>query len=148
MAKNYKEFDIKRSGFMDCVKVRIYKTPESMRRGYLAEWAKFTRRKNTEDLTTTMGFCFNVPLMVSDEAEGLFTPEVYAILFFNEKYLTTEIAIHECCHCTFTHEQDIERFVMDYSNREDISHEERFAYHIGWLAAEVLQLLKKERYLR
>jgi hypothetical protein len=39
MTKNYKEYDIKRPGFTDGIKVRIYKTPESMRRGYLAEWA-------------------------------------------------------------------------------------------------------------
>jgi hypothetical protein len=148
VAKNYKEYDIKRPGFTDSIKVRVFKTPESMQKGYLTERAKFTRRKHTEDLTSTMGICFNVPPMVSDRAEGLFTPEVYAIIFFNEKFLTPEIVVHECCHSAFTHEQDIERFGMDYSDREDIAHEERFAYYLGWLAAEVLSLLRKEGYLR
>ncbi|MDR1615875.1 MAG: hypothetical protein LBR98_02550 [Syntrophomonadaceae bacterium] len=148
MAKYYKEYDIKRPGFTDGIKVRIYKTPESMRKGYLAEWAKYTRQKNTEDLSDTVGFCFDVPPMVSDRAEGLFVSELYAIIFLNEKFLTPEIAIHECVHATFTHEQDIERFEMDYSYRENKTHEERFCYYLGWLSAELLQLLKKEGFLR
>jgi hypothetical protein len=147
MAKNYKEYGITRPGFTDGIKVRVYKTPESMRKGYLAEWGKFTRKKNTEDLSDTMGFCFNAPAMVSDKAEGLFFSETYAIIFLNEKFLTPEIVIHECSHCAFSHEQCIERFGMDY-NVDTLEHEERFSYYVGWLASEMLQLLKKERYLR
>jgi hypothetical protein len=36
-AKNYKEFGINRPGFTDGIKVRVYKTPESMRKGYREE---------------------------------------------------------------------------------------------------------------
>jgi hypothetical protein len=147
MSKNYSEFEVKRSGFTDSIKVRVFKTPESMRRGYLAEYAKYIRHRNTDDLTTTMGFCFCVPPMVSDRAEGLFTPEAYAIIFLNEKFITPEIVIHECAHATFSHEKNIARFKMDY-HVDTIEHEERFCYYLGWLAAEVLHLLKKEGYLR
>jgi hypothetical protein len=149
MAKNYKEFDVQRPGFTDSIKIRIYKTPESMRKGYLAEFARYSKWKITDDLTTTMGFCFNVPPMVSSLAEGRFTGNIYAILFLNEKFLTPEIVIHECVHATFTHEQDIERFNMNYAGRkEDNAHEERFCYYSGWLAAEALQLLRKQGCLR
>jgi hypothetical protein len=148
MAKNYKEFDIKRPGFTDGIKIRIYKTPESMRKGYLKEQSKFTRSKNTEDLTDTMGLFFNIGYMVSDKIAGRFTGDVYGIMFLNEKFITHEIAIHESVHAAFTHEQNIERFRMDYSEDEAMIHEERFAYYLGWLSYTVLDLLKKEGYLR
>jgi hypothetical protein len=148
MVKNYKEFDIQRPEFTDRVKIRIYKTPESMRKGYLAERSKFTKRKTTMDLSTTMGLFFDIGYMVSDKIDGRFTGNVYGIMFLNEKFLTQEIAVHECVHTTFTHEKNIERFDMDYSEDWAMIHEERFCYHLGWLAAEVLQLLKKEGYLR
>jgi hypothetical protein len=149
MARNYKEFDLKRPGFTDSIKIRIYKTPESMQKGYQEEYAKYSKRKITDDLITTMGFCFNVPPMVSDLAEGLFTGEIYAILFLNEKFLTPEIAIHECVHAAFTHEQDIERFDMNYAGRKENNiHEERFCYYSGWMAAEALRILKEKGYLR
>jgi hypothetical protein len=148
MAKNYKEFEVIRPGFTDGIQIRIYKTPESMRKGYLEERARFIRRKETDDLSTTMGLCFNVPPIVSDIAEGLFTGEKYAIIFLNEKWITQEIIIHECVHCTFTHEHNIERFGMDYSEDEALIHEERFAYYLGWLSYTVFELLKKQGYLR
>jgi hypothetical protein len=148
MAKNYKEFDIQRPGFTDRVKIRIYKTPESMRKGYLGERAKFTRRKTTGDLTTTMGLFFNTGYMVSDKIDGRFTGDVCGIMFLNEKFLTPEIALHECVHATFTHEKNIERFDMDYAEDWAMIHEERFCYYLGWLAAEVLQLLRSQGYLR
>jgi hypothetical protein len=37
---------------------------------------------------------------------------------------------------------------MDYSDDKNLIHEERFCYFLGWLAAEVLQLLKKQGCLR
>jgi hypothetical protein len=86
--------------------------------------------------------------MLSDLVDCGFTGSIYAVIFLNEKFITPEVVIHEAAHVTFCHEQDIERFGMDYSDRENLAHEERFAYHIGWLAAELLQLLKKEGYLR
>jgi hypothetical protein len=95
-----------------------------------------------------MGLFFNIGYMVSDKIDGRFTGDLYGIMFLNEKFLTPDIVVHECVHATFTHEQNIERFDMDYSEDGDMTHEERFCYHLGWLAAEVLQLLKKQGYLR
>jgi hypothetical protein len=145
--KNYKEFDIKRPGFLDSVKVRVYKTPEAMRKGFVAEHVKFSKWDN-DDLKTTMGMFFYTRPMVSDKAEGLFTSNVVGIIFLNAKYLTKEIAIHECTHVAFSFEQFISRFDMDYSDDKNLIHEERFAYYLGWLSAELLELLKKQGYLR
>jgi hypothetical protein len=147
MTKNYKEYDIKRPGFTDGIKVRIYKTPESMRRGYLAEYAKFTRRKNTEDISDSVGMFFTIGYMVSDHIEGRYTGDMYGIMFLNEKFITPEIVIHECSHAVFSHEENIVRFRMDY-HVDTLEHEERFCYYLGWLSAELLQLLKKEGFLR
>jgi hypothetical protein len=147
MAKNYKEYDIRRPGFTDGIKVRVYKTPEAMRKGIIAEHVKFSKWDN-EDLSRTMGMFFYTRPLVSDKAEGLFTGNIFGTMFLNEKYLTTEIAIHECSHAAFSFEQFISRFNMDYSNDKHLVHEERFAYYLGWLSAEVLKLLKKERFLR
>jgi hypothetical protein len=69
-------------------------------------------------------------------------------MFLNKKNLTTEIAVHECCHAAFAFEQFISRFAMDYSDDKYLAHEERFCYYLGWLSDEVLKLLKKERFLR
>jgi hypothetical protein len=118
-----------------------------MREGYLAEWGKYNRQKNTEDISNSVGMCFATPTMLSDLIDCEFTGSIYAVIFLNEKFITPEVAIHEAAHATFRHEQGIERFGMDYSGGEDITHEERFCYHLGWLAAELLQLLKKEGYL-
>lgn len=150
MAKTYREYDIKRPGFTDGIKIRVYKTPESMRKGYLAEWSRFNgRKRNTEALSDSVGMFYSPCYMTSDLIEGRFTGDVCGIMFLNEKFITPEVIVHECVHVTFQHEQDIARFKMDYSNRGKTSeHEERFAYYLGWLAAEVLQLLKKERLLR
>jgi hypothetical protein len=148
MAKNYKEYSIKRPEFTDSIKIRIYKTPESMRKGYLEERAKYTREKYPGDLTGTMGLFFNIGYMVSDKIDGRFTGDVYGIMFLNEKFLTPEIAIHESVHATFTHEHNIERFGMDYSEDESLIHEERFAYYVGWLSYTVLDLLKKQGDIR
>jgi hypothetical protein len=148
MAKNYKAFDVIRPGFTDGIQIRIYKTPESMRKGYLDKRAKFTKSKNTEDLTATMGLFFNIGYMVSDKIRGEFTNNIYGIMFLNEKWITQEIVIHECVHCTFTHEHSIERFKMDYSEDEALIHEERFAYYMGWLSYTILDLLRKQGYLR
>jgi hypothetical protein len=147
VAKNYKEYDIKRPGFTDGIKVRIYKTPESMRKGIIAEHVKFSKWNN-EDLTDTMGMFFYTRPMVSDKTEGLFTGNIFGTMFLNEKYLTPEIAIHECCHAAFSFETFISRFNMDYSDDPSLVHEERFCYYLGWLAAELLQRLKKDGYLR
>jgi hypothetical protein len=54
MAKDYKEFEIKRPGFTDYLTVRVFKTPEAMRRGFLAEKARYTRQ-NDDDMSGTMG---------------------------------------------------------------------------------------------
>jgi hypothetical protein len=35
MAKNHREFEIKRPGFAEGIKARIFKAPETMRRGRL-----------------------------------------------------------------------------------------------------------------
>jgi hypothetical protein len=148
MAKSYKEYGIKRPGFTDGIKIRIYKTPETMRKGFLSERGRYTRSKYPGDLTETMGLFFNTGYMVSDKINGRFTGDVYGIMFLNEKFLTPEIAIHESVHATFTHEYNIERFEMDYSEKDDLAHEERFAYYMGWLSAEVLDLLKKQGYLQ
>jgi hypothetical protein len=148
MTKNYKEFDLKRPGFTDGIKIRVYKTPESMRKGYVEERGKFTKSKYLRDLTTTMGVFFNIGYMVSDAIDGRFTNDIYGIMFLNEKFLTREIVIHECCHCAFVHEHNIERFGMDYSKDESLEHEERFAYYLGWLADMALDLLKEKGYLR
>jgi hypothetical protein len=144
---NYREFDINRPGFTDGIKVRVYKTPESMRRGYLAERAKFTRKKNTEDISDSVGMFFTPGHMISDKIEGRFTGDVYGIMFLNEKFTTPEIVIHECSHAAFSLEENIVRFRLDF-NTDTLEQDERFAYYIGWLSAEVLQLLKKEGYLR
>jgi hypothetical protein len=148
MALKYNYYDIKRPGFTDGIKVRIYKTPESMKRGYLAEHYRLIKRQDTKVISDTVGLCFSTPRMISDLVDCDFSGSLYATIFLNEKYITTDIVIHEVGHATFTHEQDIERFGMDYSNREDLTHEERFCYHLGWLAAELLQRLKKDGYLR
>jgi hypothetical protein len=147
MTRNYKEYDVKRPGFTDSIKVRVYKTPESMRKGYLAERAMFTRKKNTEDISDAAGLFFTVGYMISDKIEGRYTGDVYGIMFLNEKFITPEIVIHECAHAAFSHEENIVRFKMDY-NADTLEHEERFSYYLGWLSAEVLQLLRKDGYLR
>jgi hypothetical protein len=148
-AKNYKEFGINRPGFTDGIKVRVYKTPESMRKGYLAERSKFDRRKNTEDISDSVGIFFTIGYMLSDHIEGRYTGDIYGIMFLNEKFITPEVVIHECTHAVFSHEEDIVRFKMDYHiGRLEINHEERFAYYMDWLSAEVLQLLQKAGYLR
>jgi hypothetical protein len=147
MAKNYKEFELKRPDFKDSIKIRMYKTPEAMRRGFLAEKARYTKQ-NDDDMSGTMGLFFDTPYMVSDTADGRFIGDMYGIMFLNEKVLTPEIVIHECIHTSFAHERNIERFDMNYSDDGPLIHEERFAYFCGWLAAEVMQLLKKQGYLR
>jgi hypothetical protein len=147
MSKTYKEYDIKRPGFADGIKVRIFKTPEGMRKGHLAERAKFTRRRNTKDFSDSVGLFFTPGYMVSDHIEGRYTGDIYGIMFLNEKFITPEIVVHECTHAAFSHEKNIARFKMDYDT-DTLEHEERFCYYLGWLAAEVLQLLKKEGYLR
>jgi hypothetical protein len=82
----------------------------------------------------------------------LMTCNNFCVIFLNEKEMTYNTIIHECIHAAFAHEKYIERFELDYSGEDDItfgaSHEERLAYYMGWLAAEVLQLLKKQGYLR
>jgi hypothetical protein len=149
MAKSYKEFDIRRPGFADGIKVRVYKTPASMRKGYREEWSRFNgRKRNTEDLFDAVGIFYSPCHMISDLIEGRFTGDVYGIMFLSEPFITPEVIIHECVHASMQHERDIERFGMDYSNRTDTTHEERFAYYMGWLAAELLRILKKAGYLR
>jgi hypothetical protein len=151
MSKNYKEYDIKRPGYKDGIKVRIYKTPESMRKGYLAEWGRFHRgHKNTEDISDSVGIFYTIGHMVSDNIEGRFIGDIYGIMFLNEKFITPEIVVHEVGHAAFSHEQNIVRFGMDYNTKafEAPGHEERFCYYLGWLSAELLQFLKKEGYLR
>jgi hypothetical protein len=138
--KNYTEYVVTRPGFKDGIKIRIYKTPQAMRKGYLAERAKYTRRRDHADFSDTMGIFFDTPSLVSDKAEGHFITERYGTMFLNEQFITPEILIHECCHAAFSHERYIERFGMDYSRDGDLIHEERFAYYHGWLAAEVLKL--------
>jgi hypothetical protein len=91
VAKNYKEYDIKRPGFTDGIKVRIFKTPESMQKGYLTERAKFTQCKHTGDLTSTMGICFNVPLIRTAEAGGGRIVDYYLIhQHYLQRYSTHE----------------------------------------------------------
>jgi hypothetical protein len=121
-----------------------------MRRGYLAEWDKFNgRKKHAEDISDSVGIFYPPCYMTSDLIEGRFTGDVYGIMFLNEKFISPEVIAHECVHVTFQHEQDIERFKLDYSDRgENTAHEERFAYFLGWLAAELLGLLKKDGYLK
>jgi hypothetical protein len=138
---NYKEYVISRPGFHDRITIRIYKTAKSMWKGFLTEYARFTRRKIHDDLTNTMGIFFDIPPLVSDKAGGLFTSEQFGIIFFNEQCITPEVIIHECCHAAFSHERNIERFGMDYSKNEDLTHEERFVYYHAWLASEVLKVL-------
>jgi hypothetical protein len=36
---------------------------------------------------------------------------------------------------------------MDY-NADTLEHEERFCYYLGWLSAEVLEILTKEGYIK
>jgi hypothetical protein len=88
--------------------------------------------------------------MVSDKIDGRFTGDIYGIMFLNEKFITPEVVVHEVGHAAFSHEENIARFGMDYNAAafELPGHEERFCYYLGWLAAEVLQLLKKQGYLR
>ncbi|MDR1249317.1 MAG: hypothetical protein LBK63_08450 [Treponema sp.] len=149
MAKNYKEFDVKRPGFTDSVKIRIYKTPESMRKGYLEEWNKFhPHKKNSEDLYDSVGLFYPTGYLVADHIGGRFTSNIYGIMFFNEKFTTQEIIVHECAHAAFSHEKNIERFGMDYSEDDAMIHEERFAYYLGWLSYMALDILKKQGYLR
>jgi hypothetical protein len=151
MSKNYQEYDVRRPGFADCVKVRVYKTPESMRRGYLAYWQRFNgRKRNAEGLSDTVGIFYAPCHMTNDFIEGRFTGEVCGVMFLSKPHITPEVVVHECVHAAFQHEQDIERFRLDYSARETsgASHEERFAYYLGWLAAELLRLLKKDGHLK
>ena len=138
--KDYKEYAVTRPGFKDGITIRLYKTPRAMRKGYLTEYAKYIRRKNSDSLSDTMGIFFDIPPLVSDRAGGFFTSERFGIMFLNEQFITPEIIIHECCHAAFSHERYIERFGMNYSKDGELTHEERFAYYHGWLAAEVLKL--------
>jgi hypothetical protein len=146
-AKNYREYGIRRPGFMDGIKVRVYKTPEAMRKGIIAEHVKFSKWDNT-DLSDTVGMFFYTRPLVSDKAEGLFMGNIFGTMFLNEKQLTPEIIIHECCHAAFSVEEFISRFSMDYSDDKNCAHEERFCYYLGWLAAELLQILEKDGYFR
>jgi mRNA-degrading endonuclease HigB of HigAB toxin-antitoxin module len=58
MAKNYREFEIKRSGFAEGIKVRVFKTPESMRKGYLAELFVFRGPSSVMDIADKVNYRF------------------------------------------------------------------------------------------
>jgi hypothetical protein len=118
-----------------------------MQRGYLEERLKYTRKKDNEDISDSVGLFITPSYIIHDHNEVRYTGDVYGIMFLNEKIITPEIVIHECAHGAFSHEENIVRFKMDYS-ADTLEHEERFAYYIGWLASEVLQILKEARYLR
>jgi hypothetical protein len=147
MAKNYKEYSIQRPGFTDRVEVRVYKNAQKMRNGNLLEQRKYYKRFNIAP-DNAIGIFFRSPAFKPKGNENVFSGETVGIIFLNEQNLTYDVIIHECCHCAFAHEKDINCYKMDYGDDADIEHEERFCYYLDWLAAEVLQLLKQQGYFK
>jgi hypothetical protein len=117
-----------------------------MIKGHFEEKKKYFKKWSENCDDDTIGIFFRAPTFLPQGESQTYIGECYGIIFLNEQNLTFNVIIHECLHSSLAHERDIERYKMDYGDDTDIEHEERFAYYHGWLAAEVLRVLKENKY--
>ena len=132
--RNYKEFTITRPDYYDTLKVRVYKTLQSLQK------ACKEINKN-QDFSETDGAEINSGFKIINGIN--YTPDMFTIICLCEQSMELEIIAHECIHATFTHERNVLRFNAVYIEKE---HEERFAYYYNWLLSIILKTLLDNGY--